>query len=301
MTGFAQLVLLSLLALAALTALGVACRMVLRRRSESAGRSSVTGGSFSRRQALACLAGLPVVGTLLLTVLRRQGYASFEEKNLEETAKSKPDATTRPSKKFNWSRLKELNREMEMPTGKIGNVEFSRLILGGNLIGGWAHARDLIYVSQLVKAYHTQEKIFETFRLAEACGVNTILTNPVLCEVIGAYWKHGRGKIQFISDCGGRDVVKMVQQSIDGGACACYVQGATADSLVAKGDFDMIEKCLDVIRNEQDSGRHRRAQAGDDPGLCREGHQARLLDEDAAPHQLLVGPARRPPARQHLV
>jgi hypothetical protein len=29
------------------------------------------------------------------------------------------------------------------------------MVLGGNLIGGWAHARDLIYVDKLVKAYHT--------------------------------------------------------------------------------------------------------------------------------------------------
>lgn len=237
----------SLVVLGLLAALGAIGWLALRRRSRAAGSAF----SSSRRQALAGLVGLPIVGTLLLTVLRRRGYASFEEKNLRQTRGHKPDATTRPSKKFHWSRLKQLNREMEMPTGKIGNVEVSRLILGGNLIGGWAHARDLIYVSQLVKAYHTQEKIFETFRLAEACGVNTILTNPILCDVIGAYWKHGRGKIQFISDCGGRDVLKMIQQSIDGGACACYVQGGIADRLVAQGDFDTIEKCLELIRKNK--------------------------------------------------
>ncbi len=125
------------------------------------------------------------------------------------------------------------------------------MILGGNLIGGWAHARDLIYVSDLVKAYHHDEKVFETFQLAEACGVNTILTNPVLCRVIGEYWKKCGGKIQFISDCGGSDVVNMIQQSIDGGACACYVQGGTADALVEKGDFDTIEKALDLIRKNR--------------------------------------------------
>ena len=36
-----------------------------------------------------------------------------------------------------------------LPCGKIRNVSLSRLFLGGNLIGGWAHSRDLMYVSKL--------------------------------------------------------------------------------------------------------------------------------------------------------
>ena len=42
--------------------------------------------------------------------------------------------------------------------GKIGGKDMSRLILGGNLLSGWAHSRDLIYVSQLVKAYHNKDR-----------------------------------------------------------------------------------------------------------------------------------------------
>ena len=55
-----------------------------------------------------------------------------------------------------------------MPCGKIGNVTISRLFIGGNLIGGWAHSRDLIYVSKLFKAYNTEAKIFETLELRRA-------------------------------------------------------------------------------------------------------------------------------------
>jgi hypothetical protein len=40
------------------------------------------------------------------------------------------------------------------------------------LIGGWAHSRDLTYVSSLFKAYNTEAKIFETLELAEQCGIN---------------------------------------------------------------------------------------------------------------------------------
>ena len=44
-----------------------------------------------------------------------------------------------------------------MPTGKIGKVTISRLICGGNLTNGYAHSRDLIYVSDLLKKYFTDE------------------------------------------------------------------------------------------------------------------------------------------------
>ena len=71
-----------------------------------------------------------------------------------------------------------------LPVGKIGNVKMSRLIIGGNLIGGWAHSRDLIYVSNLLKAYNTDEKVIETLQLCEENGVNTILVNPSCHMVI---------------------------------------------------------------------------------------------------------------------
>ena len=50
-----------------------------------------------------------------------------------------------------------------LPCGKIGNVSLSRLFIGGNLIGGWAHSRDLMYASKLFTSYNTEAKIFETW------------------------------------------------------------------------------------------------------------------------------------------
>lgn len=199
-----------------------------------------------RRELIRGLVGLPVLGAFVMAVLKKHGYKSFEEMNLR--ARVKPGDNVMASataKRFQFSTLRDLKGDL--PYGHIGKVKLSRMILGGNLIGGWSHARDLIYVSSLVKAYHNRGKIFQTFDLAEACGVNTILTNPVLCGVINDYWRSG-GKIQFISDCGGKDILTAIQKSIDAGACACYIQGGTADDLVAKGRFDLIEKGLELIR-----------------------------------------------------
>ncbi len=52
--------------------------------------------------------------------------------------------------------------------------------IGGNLIGGWAHSRDLMYASKLFTSYNTEAKIFETLELAQACGINTIQIGPCL-------------------------------------------------------------------------------------------------------------------------
>lgn len=200
--------------------------------------------SLSRRQLVASLVGVPVVGGFVLATLKRHGWLSHEEKNL---ADKKLDGHSGASLKLDFTaNLKDLKGKL--PQGQIGKLNLSRMILGGNLLGGWAHARDLIYVSKLVKAYHHRTKVFETFSLAEACGVNTVLTNPILCETINDYWRTTGGKIQFISDCGGKDVLEMVQKSIDAGACACYVQGGVADKLVAEGNFDLIEKALELTR-----------------------------------------------------
>ncbi len=201
-------------------------------------------GPLSRRQVITSLAGVPVLGGFVLAALKKHGWRSFEEITLSKS--SAVDGSSGATiKTFQFATLKDLRGTM--PTGKIGNVEFSRLILGGNLIGGWAHARDLIYASKLVRAYNTREKIFETFSIAEACGVNAIITNPLLCGVMNDYWRNG-GKIGFISDCGGKDVLKMIQKSIDAGACACYIQGGIGDRLVKEGNFDLMAEALELIR-----------------------------------------------------
>src|SRR5690242_15403790 len=61
-----------------------------------------------------------------------------------------------------------------LPAGKIAGQEFSRVMLGGNLISGWSHSRDLSYVSPLMRRYNTEAKIRETLEIAEANGITAI-------------------------------------------------------------------------------------------------------------------------------
>ncbi|MFC1606402.1 DoxX family protein [Candidatus Latescibacterota bacterium] len=200
--------------------------------------------SFNRRELLKSLATTPVFGVFVITVLRKLGWESYEVNRLEE---KRADAVTSATiKTFNFSSLKDLHGQV--PHTRIKDMDLSRVILGGNLAGGWAHARDLIYVSKLVKAYHHRDKIFETFLLAEKCGINAFLTNPVLCGVINEYWRRDIGSIKFISDCGGKSLMDGARKSIDNGASACYVHGGMGDKLAREGKMDTIAEAVDFIR-----------------------------------------------------
>ncbi|MFC1558643.1 twin-arginine translocation signal domain-containing protein [candidate division KSB1 bacterium] len=177
---------------------------------------------------------------------------SFEESNLMTHASQKYEkkvVTSASKPAFKYATLDDLKEKI--PVSKIKDMQLSRVILGGNLIGGWAHARDLIYASKLVQAYHTKSKIWETMHLAEQCGVNTLLTNPKLCPVINEYWDKGYGKIQFISDCGGDDILTGIKKSIDNGATACYLHGGIADGLAKEGKWDLMAKALDLIKDSK--------------------------------------------------
>jgi hypothetical protein len=145
----------------------------------------------------------------------------------------------------NWGKLSDLKKPMSKAT--IKGIEFSRLMMGGNLIGGWAHSRDLMYVSELVKAYHTRDKIIATFKMAEACGINTYNGHNSHIGFLNDYWEHEDGSLHFIADCNSIDIAKSV---IDKGATACYHHGGVADRLVADGKVDVLGKFVDAIRKE---------------------------------------------------
>ena len=79
----------------------------------------------------------------------------------------------------------------KMPAGKIGDLTISRLIAGGNIISGWCHQRDLLYVSTLAGHYLTREKQFDTLELMEervikddTIGMHTSMSMPIPRRVI---------------------------------------------------------------------------------------------------------------------
>ena len=105
-----------------------------------------------------------------------------------------------------------------------------------------------------MKAYNTERRIFDTMHLAEACGVNTISTNPSLMNFIKKYWKEDGGTINFVSDCGHGDVngelgiVVGAKKSVDAGAKLIYIHGFGADKWAVEGNWKIMEKALREMR-----------------------------------------------------
>jgi hypothetical protein len=136
-----------------------------------------------------------------------------------------------------------------LPCGKIGNVKISRLILGGNLIGGAAHSRDLIYVSHLIRNYFTDEKIMETWQAAEESGINTMSawSSKQMLRVFNRYRNERGGKIQWL---GHTDYSKeRIKIAIDNGAVGIYVCGDPTDRCVKSGRLDLLAHAISLIRD----------------------------------------------------
>ena len=139
-----------------------------------------------------------------------------------------------------------------LPMGKIGKVKISRLICGGNLISGYAHSRDLIYVSPLLKHYFTEDKVMETWSLCERQGINTMIHHPADAQAMAIYEKYRSrgGRIQYLAQIGpSKDDLKSdVQQAKDAGAIGVFLLGNLGDAWTRDGDVHLIGELLSIIK-----------------------------------------------------
>jgi hypothetical protein len=140
-----------------------------------------------------------------------------------------------------------------LPCGKILNVSVSRLLMGSNLIGGWAHSRDLMYASKLFTAYNTEAKVFETLELAQACGINTIQLDPKCWGAVAKYNQHRDAKIQtMVCVPLSEDKTTMndtIKRQVDLGATLVYSHGGATDShMMNGGHVDVIGQMVDLIK-----------------------------------------------------
>jgi hypothetical protein len=146
-----------------------------------------------------------------------------------------------------------------LPAGKIGKVRISRLICGGNLLNGFAHARDMIYVSDLLRHYFTDKKIMETWQLCEENGIDTMIStvhspyaggkDPTV-RVINKYWNETGGRIQWIAQCfpDANDLTGRIKIAIDNGAVGAFIQGEIGDLWAKHGRVDLLAKAVAFIR-----------------------------------------------------
>jgi uncharacterized membrane protein YphA (DoxX/SURF4 family) len=202
----------------------------------------------TRRELIKNLAVLPLFGTVLFGMAKKRGWLSFEEKNLI----ARTDALSSASLTLgNILSINELNGKV--PSGRINDIILSRIMIGGNLISGFAHARDLIYVSTWLKKYFTDEKVIETLWLCEACGINTAVfrCDENTIRILEKYWKRG-GKVQWLAQTypKGTDLTN-VKLAVDHGAIGAFVMGNIADQIVFNNKIEDLIRPIEFIRQQR--------------------------------------------------
>jgi hypothetical protein len=139
-----------------------------------------------------------------------------------------------------------------LPTVKIGEHNVSRLIVGGNPFSGNSHQSGEL--SREMRDYYTTEKIKETLRECERCGLNTIQArgDNHIMRMLNEYRNDG-GKLQWIAQTASEraSIKSNVDQIASYGAMACYHHGSKTDSLFREGKIDTVK---DILKHIKDKG-----------------------------------------------
>jgi uncharacterized membrane protein YphA (DoxX/SURF4 family) len=191
-----------------------------------------------RRELLKGLAGLPFLA----------GFAGLFIREITRPGVDGVSSATMP--RVTYKRLSDL--KAELPKGRLGNLEFSRMIMGCNLISGYAHARDLIYANTLFKAYNTDQKILETFHLSEMAGITaTFITNSNF-PIFNKYLKLYGGKMKTICQTylKADDFYGDIDKAIGNGADILYIQGGDADRWIREGKSKELGTAIEYIKKK---------------------------------------------------
>ncbi len=140
-----------------------------------------------------------------------------------------------------------------LPTVNFCGLTVTRLIIGANPFGGFSHQnkeRDAAMV-----AYHTPERIRETWDRAEAAGINTMITNNMTPHVIQTVREYlsGGGKLQWIAQVNGVNetkeaMFKALEEAVKIGAKALYFHGAIVDNLYSRQDDKLLREFVEFVR-----------------------------------------------------
>ncbi len=194
-------------------------------------------GPIPRREVLRYLSMAPLLGAFAWGTVRKFRWNSV-------------NAVSGASITVPNIALKDL--KAPVPSGDILDKKVSRIIAGGNLIGGWSHSRDLRYVSKLFKAYNTEKKVFETLALAEQAGINTINITYKQLPLINKYKRIFGSNLQTMTQVHPKrdELFKHVDYVIEHGVDMIQIQGNCCDWRVRDGEIDVIEDCIDYIKQK---------------------------------------------------
>jgi hypothetical protein len=140
-----------------------------------------------------------------------------------------------------------------LPMGRVGKLQVTRLICGGNLFSGFAHSGEMHYLDSVLRHYFTDEKIMDTLQLSEESGINTAILrcDPQIVRVINRYRKERGGKIQWIAQTYPKpdNLKDNIKLAIDNGAVGAFCMGGHAeDTFVKPGKGELIGEVVAFIK-----------------------------------------------------
>lgn len=138
---------------------------------------------------------------------------------------------------------------MHLPTVRLGNLEVTRLIIGGNPFSGFSHQSGARSAEMV--AWYTDERIVEALFQAEQEGLNACLCrgDDHITRVLRRYWDQG-GAMRWIAQTNSRaeTAVAGAQYCLDHGASACYLHGGIVDHYVAQGRYDEMAAFAEAVK-----------------------------------------------------
>lgn len=131
------------------------------------------------------------------------------------------------------------------------------MILGGNIMTAYSHSRGLRYVSDLMRRYHTTEKILETLRIAEEHGINTLVI-PVrhISDALFRYRHEVGGKMQYLiyscpNPADPEHELDGFKEAIDKGADMTYIHGDPGYRLIKAGKVDSFKRAVEYAKDHE--------------------------------------------------
>ena len=136
-----------------------------------------------------------------------------------------------------------------MHSVKFGEVEVTRLVIGGNPFSGFSHQgrerdREMLH-------YYTVDRIKDALRKAERAGIDTFFgrTDRHVRRLLVEYWDEG-GEMQWFGQTASEmgDQMRAIRGAAAAGATGVYVHGGIVDYWFAQGQYDMLELALKTMR-----------------------------------------------------
>lgn len=138
-----------------------------------------------------------------------------------------------------------------LPSVDFCGLDITRLIIGANPFGGFSHQGK--QRNEEMKAYHTVERIIETWHRAEAAGINTMITNNTSPNVFAAVKEYlaAKGALQWIGQLNTKnkpDMFGIIDNAVEIGCKALFFHGTFLDDAYAQQDATELQSWVEHAR-----------------------------------------------------